>query len=179
MENREQEFPPVMETKKPFFKSVAEWLTGVEARKQQQDLENIGTYAGLVRSVNEKTLQLSTSWQGSRVEQNLLAGACRLALETDKIVLLGTTQEQPTAISPEFAKTVLTGICMSFPDEMHGERLINGQPSRETLKHCAACVVAIMTHDGDDDTRFYDSVMSGEDIRRRFIEMQSELGKKA
>jgi len=178
MENMEQEFPPVMETKKPFFKSVAERLTGVETRRQQQDLENIGTYAGLVRSVNEKTLQLSTSWQGSRVEQNLLAGACRLALETDKTVLLGTTQGQPTAISPELAKTVLTGICMSFPEEMHEERLINGQPSHEALKHCAACVVATMTHDGD-DTRFYDSVMFGEDIRRRFIKMQSELGKKA
>lgn len=172
-----KEFPPITEGDTPLIKDLFDSFTGKKARREQQELGNIKRYAGIVRSINDSTLQLSTLYQGDKAEQNLLAGAYRLAIESNKTVSVTTPQGDLVNISPELATGVISDIFAGFPNEMLGDRLDNGVPNRDALEYCAACVVATLTHD-DEDARFYDSIMNGKDMRNRFIGIHSELDKK-
>lgn len=173
-----KEFPPIEVDEKSRIEYFADLLTGKQVKREKQDIDNMHKYMGIVRKIDNETLQLSTPAGGDRGQQDLIAGACRLAFETGKAVSLETfTEPHFGTVTTEMAKTVLSNIAMSFPGEMYGERVSEGKPSNETLNYCATCVIAIM-NSYSDDARFYDSIMSGKEIRERFEKLQEDFQQK-
>lgn len=174
----QRSFPPVDKPQRGAFEHFVRGVTGRNARERKQNLANLRNYAGLVRRIDERNLQLSTPSHGNRAEQNLIAGACRLAFETGNTVSLRSPEGSVDAISPDAARKILTEVAMTFPQEMQGDQVDDdGQPTEETLRYCAARIVAALTHD-DEYTRFYDSMISGTELRTRFTNLQTELSNK-